>query len=92
MQASSRFVTKLCAHVERNIEPSLYGKNMIFFWPSMVESHTGAMASPSLLYNIFREKVSDHLAASDRARESGTLPLLLEVLPFCFKGAPVVAP
>ena len=92
MQDCPRFVTKFCAHVERNIEPSLCGKNSIFFWPSMVESHTGAMASPSLLYNIFREKVSDHLADSDRARETGTLPLLLEVLPFCFKGAPVSAP
>ena len=50
------------------------------------------MASLSLLYNIFREIVSDHLADSDRARESGTLPLLLDVLPFYFKGAPVIAP
>ena len=92
MQHAPRFITKFCSHVERNIEPSLCGKNTIFVWPTMVESHTGAMACPSLLYNIFREKVSDHLEASDRARQSGTLPLLLKVLPYCFKGAPTTAP
>ena len=58
----------------------------------MVELHTGAMKCPSLLYNIFREKVSDHMEDSDRARESGTLPLLLEVLSYCFKGASVTVP
>ena len=63
-----------------------------FFWPSMVESHTGAMDRPSQLYNILREKVSDHLAESTRARESGTLSLLQEVLPYCFKGDACIAP
>ena len=92
MQDSPRYITNFFANVERNIEPSLCGKNIIFFWPSMVESHTGAMDRPSQLYNTFCEKVSDHLADSTRARESDTLPLLLEVLPYCFKGAPSTAP
>ena len=92
MQATPRFVTKFYSQVHRIVEPSLCGKSTIFFWASMVYSHTGAMESPSLLYNIFREEVTEHLAESTRIWESGTLPLLLDILEYCFKGAPSVAP
>ena len=48
--------------------------------------HTGAMDSPSLLYGVFRELVEFDLRESDRVQESGTLTLLLAMLPYCFKG------
>ena len=48
--------------------------------------HTGAMDSPTLLYNVFREMVEFDLRDSARVMEGGTLNLLLAMLPLCFKG------
>ena len=92
MQATPRFVTKFYNSVHSMIEPSLCGKNTIFFWPSMEEAHAGAMECPSILYFTFKEEVTEHLSASTRIRDSGTLPLMLEMLEYCFKGSPTVAP
>ena len=64
----------------------------MFFWQDMVELHTGAMDSPAILYNVFREMVEFDLRESERVQEGGTLNLLLEILPYCFKGTQGVAP
>ena len=59
----------------------------MFFWPDMVELHTGVMDSPTLLYNVFRELVEFDLRDSERVQEGGTLNLILAMLPYCFKGS-----
>ena len=61
MHSAPRFVTNFYSSVHRVLEPILCGKSTIFFWPSMVETYTGAMDRPYLLYNIFREELTEHL-------------------------------
>ena len=43
----------------------------------MVKLHTGAMDSPAISYNVFRELVEFDLRESERVQEGGTLNLML---------------
>ena len=93
MDDSPRFITSFSNQVIRVIDSEFFGPSRIFFWPNWKEAHLWeASFGPTRLYSIFRDLVEEDLYFSSRASDCGTLPLLRQALPYCFRGAPSAVP